>query len=63
MIFQRILSILALAFFLLSPPPVLQNNLSDGVARSSIVFCNSASADRIVMVAAVDAGLCVCVSD
>ena len=63
---QQIFSILALVIFLLVVfPKVLQNRLffalasrsgfgatiSDAVARSSIVFCNPVSADRIVMAA------------
>ena len=63
---QQIFSILALVIFLLIFfSKVLQNRLffalasrsgfgatiSDAVARSSIVFCNSVSADRIVMAA------------
>ena len=62
---QQIFSILALVIFLLKILKVLQNRLffalasrsgcgaaiSDPVARSSIVFCNSVSADRIVMAA------------
>ena len=60
---QLIFSILELMIFLLFFFLVLQNRLffalasrsgfgatiSDAVARSSIVFCNSVSADRIVM--------------
>ena len=62
---QQISSILALVMFLLKILKVLQNRLffalasrsgfgaaiSDPVARSSIVFCNSVFADRIVMAA------------
>ena len=63
---QQIFSILALVIFLHFFFKVLQNRLfslwrrdpsgfgatiSDAVARSSIVFCNSVSADRIVMAA------------
>ena len=64
---EQIFSILAPVIFLLKNPfkKVLQNRLffalasrsgfgatiSDAVVRSSIVFCNSVSADRIVMAA------------
>ena len=66
MICQQIFSILALVIFLLKILlKVLQNRLffalasrsgfgatiSDAVARSSIVFCNSVSADQIVVAA------------
>ena len=66
MICQQIFSILGLVIFLLkSLLKVLQNRLffalasrsgfgatiSDAIARSSLVFCNSVSADRIVMAA------------
>ena len=41
-----------IAFFSLwRRDPVLELQFSDAVARSSIVFCNSVSADRIVMAA------------
>ena len=64
---QQIFSILALVIFLLKillksaskssffrsgiEIPVFGAAISDAVARSSIVFCNSVSADRIVMAA------------
>ena len=66
MICQQIFALSALLIFLFKIPlKVLQNRLfsalasrsgfgaaiADAVARSSIVVCNSVSADRIVMVA------------
>ena len=50
---QQIFSILALVIFLLKillKSAGFEATISDAVARSSIVFCNSVSADRIVMV-------------
>ena len=38
-------------FFALASRSVFGATISDAVARSSIVFCNSVSADRIVMAA------------
>ena len=57
MICQQIFSILALVIFFLKILLKIASKsgfgatISDAVARSSIVFCNSVSADRIVMAA------------
>ena len=39
-------------FFALASRSGFEATISDAVARSSIVFCNSVSADRIVVIAA-----------
>ena len=40
-------------FFALAPRSAFRAAISDAVARSSIVFCSSASADCIVMAASI----------